>query len=244
TNLRVPAFTATRQGMPLSSFYGYTIDGIFQSDDEAAAHAKQSNGTSYIAGQFKFRDINNDGFINAGDQGFIGNPHPDFTYGLNVNLEFKNFNFTAFAQGVQGNQIFNYVRYWTDFQTFQGNRSKRMLYDSWRPGKTDAKLPQLRSGDAASSVPSTYFLEDGSYLRIKNLQLGYNLPLGWISKLGLGSANIYIQAQNMFTFTKYTGLDPEINLRGYGAGNDRQLGVDEGAYPVSKNLLLGVNVSF
>ena len=119
-----------------------------------------------------------------------------------------------------------------------------MLNDSWRPGKTDAKLPMLRSGDAASSVPSTYFLEDGSYLRVKNIQLGYNLPLKWISKAGMSSAHIYIQGQNMFTFTKYTGLDPEINLRGYGAGNDRQLGVDEGAYPAAKNVLFGVNVSF
>jgi hypothetical protein len=119
-----------------------------------------------------------------------------------------------------------------------------MLYDSWRPGKTDAKLPQLRSGDAASGVPSTYFLEDGSYLRIRNLQLGYNLPIGLISRAGLGSANVYIQAQNAFTFTKYTGLDPEINLRAYGAANDRQLGVDEGAYPISRNFLIGVNVSF
>lgn len=242
--LRIPAVTATRQGSPLSSFYGYTIDGIFQTDAEAAAHAKQRGGADNAAGRFKYRDINGDGIINAADQGFIGNPHPDFTYGLNLNARFKNFTFTAFAQGVQGNQLFNYVRYWTDFQTFQGNRSKRMLYDSWRPGKTDAKLPKPRSGDAASSVPSTYFLEDGSYLRIKNIQLGYNLPLRWISKAGMGSAHIYIQGQNLFTFTKYTGLDPEINLRRYGDGNDRQLGVDEGAYPSAKNILFGVNVSF
>ncbi|MHB1179216.1 MAG: SusC/RagA family TonB-linked outer membrane protein [Daejeonella sp.] len=242
--LRIPAVTATRQGSPLSSFYGYTIDGIFQSDSEGAAHAKQRNGIDNVAGRFKFRDVNSDGIINAADQGFIGSPHPDYTYGLNLNASFKNFTFTAFAQGVQGNQLFNYVRYWTDFQTFQGNRSTRMLYDSWRPGKTDAKLPMLRSGDAASSVPSTYFLEDGSYLRIKNIQLGYNLPVRLISKAGMSSAHIYIQGQNLFTFTKYTGLDPEINLRGYGGGNDRQLGVDEGAYPTAKNFLFGVNVSF
>ena len=242
--LRTPAVTATRQGSPLSSFYGYKIDGIFQTDGEGAAHAKQRNGIDNIAGRFKYRDVNNDGIINSGDLGFIGSPHPDFAYGLNLNASFKNFTFTAFAQGVQGGEIFNYVRYWTDFQTFQGNRSTRMLNDSWRPGKTDAKLPMLRSGDAASSVPSTYFLEDGSYLRVKNIQLGYNLPLKWISKAGMSSAHIYIQGQNMFTFTKYTGLDPEINLRGYGAGNDRQLGVDEGAYPAAKNVLFGVNVSF
>jgi len=242
--LRIPAVTATRQGSPLSSFYGYTIDGIFQSDSEAAAHAKQRNGIDNVAGRFKFRDINSDGIINGSDQGFIGSPHPDYTYGLNLNASFKNFTFTAFGQGVQGVQLFNYTRYWTDFQTFQGNRSTRMLYESWTPGKTDAKLPMLRSGDAASSVPSNYFLENGSYLRIKNIQLGYNLPLRLISKAGMSSAHIYVQGQNMFTFTKYTGLDPEINLRGYGDGNDRQIGVDEGAYPAANNLLFGVNISF
>ncbi|MHA6246922.1 SusC/RagA family TonB-linked outer membrane protein [Pontibacter sp. CAU 1760] len=242
--LRTPPVTATQQGQPLSSFYGYIVDGIFMTDDEAKAHAVQRGGADNIAGRFKYRDVNGDGVINGSDQTFIGNPHPDFTYGLNLNAEYKNFTLTVFAQGVQGADVFNYVRYWTDFQTFQGNRSKRMLYDSWRPGKTDALLPQLRSGDAASSVPSTYFIEDGSYLRVKNIQLGYNLPTSWISRAGMGRANIYIQGQNLFTFTKYTGLDPEINLRGYGAGNDRQLGVDEGAYPVSKNLLVGVNVSF
>lgn len=242
--LRTPAVTATRQGSPLSSFYGYTIDGIFQSDSEAAAHAKQRNGVDNLAGRFKYRDLNGDGIINATDQGFIGSPHPDFTYGLNLNASYKNFTFAAFAQGVQGSQIFNYVRYWTDFQTFQGNRSTRMLYDSWKPGKTDAKLPLLRSGDASSSVPSTYFLEDGSYLRIKNIQVGYNLPLKWISRASMSTAHIYLQGQNLFTFTKYTGLDPEINLRGYSEGNDRQIGVDEGAYPTAKNLLFGLNVSF
>lgn len=242
--LRIPAVTATRQGSPLSSFYGYKIDGIFQSDSEGAAHAKQRNGIDNVAGRFKFRDVNSDGIINAADQGFIGSPHPEFAYGLNLNASFKNFTFTAFAQGVQGNQLFNYTRYWTDFQTFQGNRSTRMLYESWAPGRTNAKLPMLRSGDAASSVPSDYFLEDGSYLRIKNIQLGYNLPLKWIRKAGMSTAHIYVQGQNMFTFTKYTGLDPEINLRGYGDGNDRQLGVDEGAYPSAKNLLFGVNISF
>lgn len=242
--LRTPPVTATQQGQPISSFYGYVLEGIFQTDEEAKAHAVQRNGTDNVAGRFKFRDTNGDGIINGADQTFIGSPHPDFSYGLNVNAEYKNFTFTAFAQGVQGNEIFNYVRYWTDFQTFQGNRSARMVHESWQPGKTNAKLPQLRSGDAASSVPSTYFLEDGSYLRIKNLQLGYNLPIEWISKAGMGSANIYIQGQNMFTFTKYSGLDPEINLRNYGSGADRQLGVDEGAYPASRNILLGVNVSF
>jgi hypothetical protein len=174
----------------------------------------------------------------------IGNPHPDFTYGLNVNVNYGAFGLTVFGQGVQGNEIFNYVKYWTDFPTFGGNRSTRMLYDSWRPGKTDAVLPQLTSSDQVSILPSTYYLENGSYFRLKNIQLVYNLPKALFTKIGFGSARVYVQGQNLFTITNYSGMDPEINLRSYTSGNDRQIGVDGGNYPVAKQYLLGVNVSF
>jgi len=242
---RLPAMSVTQAKYPLASYFGYIIDGIIQTDEEGAKHAQQfGGGANNKAGQFKFRDINNDGVINASDRTVIGSPHPDFSYGLNFNVSYKNFTLTLFVQGQQGNELFNYVRYWTDFPTFGGIRSKRMLYDSWRPGKTDAKLPQLRSNDVISSSPSTYYLEDGSYTRIKNIQLGYNLPQKWLKKVGCSKALIYIQGQNLFTFTKYTGLDPEINARNFNAGSDRQLGVDEGAYPVAKTMLIGVNLSF
>ncbi|WP_234735272.1 SusC/RagA family TonB-linked outer membrane protein [Tellurirhabdus bombi] len=243
---RIPAMTVTQQGYPISSFFGYVIDGIFQTDEEAAqAPVQFGGGLNNKAGQFHFRDLNKDGIINASDRQVIGNPHPKFAYGLNLNVGYKNFNLTIFGQGVYGNQIFNYNRYWTDFQTFAGNRSRRMLEDSWRPGKTDAKLPQLRSNDNISSNPSTYYLEPGSYLRVKNIQLSYNLPKGLMSRLGLSNAMVYVQGQNLFTATKYSGLDPEVNLRDSGGtGNDRHIGVDEGAYPVSKSMLVGLNLAF
>ena len=163
---------------------------------------------------------------------------------MNVELHYKQFGLTEFGQGVQGNQLFNYVRYWTDFPTFAGNRSERMLNDSWRPGKTDAKLPQLRSNDVISSAPSSYYLENGSYLRIKNIQLSYDLPESLLKRVGIERFKVYLQGQNLFTFTKYTGLDPEINLRNYDPNNDRQMGVDEGAYPVAKVFLIGANLTF
>ncbi|GAB3758479.1 TonB-dependent receptor [Spirosoma pomorum] len=243
---RIPAMTITQQGYPISSFFGYVIDGIFQTDEEAAAAAVQfGGGLNNKAGQFHFRDLNGDGIINASDRQVIGNPHPKFTYGLNLNVGYKNFSLTVFGQGVYGNEIFNYNRYWTDFQTFAGNRSVRMWQDSWRPGKTDAKLPQLRSNDNISSNPSTYYLEPGSYLRMKNIQLSYNLPAKVMSRLGVSNAMIYIQGQNLFTVTNYSGLDPEINLRNSsGTGNDRHIGVDEGAYPVAKTMLVGLNLAF
>lgn len=242
---RIQNFVVTQQDFPISSFFGYTIDGIFQSDDEAAAAPKNNLGTNQNkAGRFKFRDINNDGVINTQDLSIIGNPHPDFSYGINLNVNYKNFGLAVFGQGVHGNQIFNYVKYWTDFPTFAGNRSTRMLYDSWRPGKTDAILPQLTSSDQVSILPSTYYLENGSYFRMKNIQLTYTIPSAILSKTGIGSARVYLQSQNLFTITKYSGMDPEINLRNYAAGNDRQIGVDGGAYPAAKQYLIGVNMTF
>jgi len=242
---RLPAMTVTQAGHPISSFFGYVIDGIFQSDDDASKAPPQfGGGANNKAGQFRFRDVNGDNKIDANDRTIIGSPHPDFTYGINAQVNYKQFGLTLFAQGVQGNEIFNYVRYWTDFPTFAGNRSRRMLEDSWRPGKTDAKLPQLRSNDVISSNPSTYYLEDGSYLRIKNIQLSYNLPESLLKRWGIERVRVYVQGQNLFTFTSYTGLDPEINLRNYDPNNDRHMGVDEGAYPVAKVYLVGANLSF
>jgi TonB-linked SusC/RagA family outer membrane protein len=253
-SLRTPAVTRSTAGRPISSFYGYIIDGILQNEEQVAAHAKfpgYYDSNIYIngvrtqgVGKFAYRDINNDGIINASDQTYIGSPHPDFTYGINANVGYKGFDLTIFAQGVQGNDIFNHVRYWTDFEVFQGNRTKRMLYESWRPDNPNAKLPILDANDAQSGEPSTYFVEDGSYLRFKNIQLGYTLPKSVLSKIGTDHVKVYVQAQNLFTFTKYSGLDPEVNLRNFNSGSDRQIGVDEGIYPTPKSIIVGLSIGF
>lgn len=247
SNLRLPTGTVavTQAGYPLASFFGYNILGIFQTDKEGSDYAPQfGGGAMNKAGAFKFADTNGDRIINSADRTIIGSPHPDFMYGINVSLGYKNLRLDLFGSGVYGNQLFNYVRYWTDFPTFGGARSTRMFTDSWRPGKTDAKLPIPRSNDVISSNPSTYYLEDGSYFRLKNVQLSYQIPNDVLSKIGMSNATVYVQGQNLLTLTKYTGLDPEVNLRNYSAGADRQIGVDEGAYPAFRSVNVGVNIQF
>ena len=247
---RLPSITATKKGYPIATFYGYHVDGILNAAQAATAAKFGSATNTYTReGVFNFRDISGpngkpDGIITAADRDFLGNPHPDFIYGINLSAGYKNFDLAIFAKGSQGNEIFNYVRYWTDFNVFQGNRSTRMLYDSYGE-TTNALLPRLNASDATSQQVSSYFLEDGSYLRLSNVQLTYNIPANIMKKVGISSAQVYVQGQNILTITKYTGLDPDINLRT--SGNDNQdfhMGIDEGAYPVAKSYLLGVRLKF
>jgi len=240
---RLPAISLTRANLPIASFFGYVVEGVLKTDAEAAAAVQIPGYTR--AGVFKFKDVNGDGKINASDRTVIGNPHPDFTYGLNLNLGYKNWDLTVFAQGVQGNELFNYLKYWTDFNTFQGNRSKDMLYNSWKAQGDNAMLPRLNANDTFSQQISTYFVEDGSYMRLKNIQLTYTVPTTVLKKIKLSSMQIYVQGQNLFTLTGYKGLDPDINIRNSGADNqDIHMGIDEGAFPVSKSYNVGLRVGF
>lgn len=246
---RVPAVTLTQAGLPLSSYYGFNVLGIFQSQQEADAHA--TYGAYNAPGKFKIEDVNNDGVITDDDRTVIGNPHPDFTYGINVNLGYKNFDFTIFGNGSVGNDIFNYVRYFADFNTFQGNRSNRALYDAWQPtnptapksqwvaANPGATSPIMDANDQVSSRPSSYFIEDGTYFRVRNIQLTYSLPATALSKLGFARASVYVQGQNLITITKYSGLNPEIQTN-----TDNTLGFDGGYMPTSKNFLIGLNLNF
>ncbi len=239
----IRSYTWTRSvaGMPLYSFYGLKIDGIYQNQGEVDAGPKYPG---YAAvGKYKYQDTDGDGTITDNDRVFLGNPHPDFTYGINLNLGYKNFDFSAFLQGVQGNQVLNMVKRWVDFNNQAGNRSLRMLYDSWTPENPDAVLPILDANDSRSQQPSSYFIEDGSYLRMKNITLGYTLPAGTLSKIGLSSARVYVQAQNLFTITKYSGIDPEITSVGSTPGST-VLGIDQGNYPNAKMYQIGINFGF
>lgn len=235
-------------GRSIGEFHGFIIDGIFQNQGEVDAHADQTGARE---GTFRFRDVNNDGVINDDDRTFIGNPHPDFTYGINVNVGFKNFEFDLFLQGVQGNDLFNFMKWFTDFNNFQGQRSTRIL-DAWTPENPDGIVPLLSDTRPTNeSQESSYYIEDGSYLRVKNIQLSYNLPQSILDRIGFANAKIFVQGNNVLTFTDYGGLEPEISLRTFNDSADpndtnarqrnRDIGIDRGALPIPRTILFGIN---
>jgi TonB-dependent starch-binding outer membrane protein SusC len=250
---RIDPFNRSVTGRPISSFFGYIVDGFFQDQAEVDALDQANKGI----GKWRYKDLSGpegkpDGKITPEDRTFMGSPHPDFTAGLNLNASYKNFDFSAFLYWKKGGEIVNYVRYWTDFNTFQGNRDRRVLYDSWTPEHRDAKLPVLDASDGASGqVPVSYYVEPGGYLRMRNLSIGYTIPTDVLRKANIERFRIYVQAQNLFTATEYTGLDPEITTQEVGRGNYRDarsdansLGVDYGNFPTPRILSVGVNVTF
>lgn len=249
---RIDPFNRSVVGRPLSSFFGYLLDGFFDDAAELAALDQQGK----LIGGWKYKDISGpagkpDGRITPDDRTFIGSPHPDFIMGFNNEIMFKGFDFSAFLYWKAGGQIANYTRYWTDFNTFQGGRTRRVLYDSWTPDNKNALLPQINNNDTRSgTLPVDYYIEPGGYLRLRNLQLGYTIPPTALRRFGLDRVRFYVQAQNLFTITKYTGLDPEITTINTGRNDytrrfaDRNLGVDVGNYPTPKQYLFGINVGF
>jgi len=229
--------TRTQEGHPISSYYGYIIDGIFQNEQQVANHAEQP---AKAVGRWIYRDVNGDGVVNADDRTYIGNPHPDLEYGFNAQLVYKNFDVRLLIQGTYGNDLYNNVKTSTDFMVFQGNRSERIL-DTWTPDNRDAELPKLNinNPNQEANKPSTYFIEDGSYLRVRSLRLAYTLPENLISSLGGKRFQVYAQGKNLLTITGYEGFDPVVTT-----GNDLELGVDtKTQYPISRTYTLGVNIA-
>ncbi|MBD3661059.1 MAG: TonB-dependent receptor [Arenibacter algicola] len=229
-------------GQPIASFYGHVVDGIFQSDAEASS----SNQPSAVAGDFKFRDLNGDGSINDADRTYIGSPHADFTYGINFSAAYKAFDFTMFFQGSQGNDIYDLSRYYSDFFNLANyNKSGRIL-NAWTPQNTNTDLARVSLNDPNNNIrPSSFYVQDGSYLRLKTLQLGYSFPESIAQKIKASQVRIYLEAYNLLTITGYDGLDPEIGLQNYNS-DDRNLdiGVDRGIYPSSQTFTFGINLNF
>jgi len=236
-------------GQPFGSFFGYEVLGIFQSADDVAKSPKQTDAQP---GVFKYRDVNGDGKIDADDRTFIGNPNPDFEYGLNIAFSYKNFDFSSFFFGSAGNDIFNNLLYFTDFPDFfKGGIRKEAAVNSWTPGNPDAKVPILRTTGGFSTdlsgYANSYFISKGSYFRAKQMQIGYTLPGSLLSKYGIERLRIYVQAANLFTITNYNGIDPELQSQPNSNGqilNTFEFGIDQGNYPHTPSFLFGINLSF
>jgi len=225
----------TDVGHPVASFYGYRTDGIFQSLEEIKAHAFQNEKTA--PGDIRFKDLNGDGIINETDQTYIGNPTPSFTYGFTSQVQWNGFDLSIFIQGTQGNDIYNGIfRY--DF--FYSNRPQSAL-NRWTGPGTSATEPRVNLNDPNKNARvSDRFIEDGSFVRLKNIQLGYDLKHKLLKKWKIDKARIYFSGQNLWTLTKYSGLDPEIGS----VGGSLELGIDQGFYPQARMASLGLQLGF
>ncbi|MDB5023590.1 MAG: TonB dependent receptor [Mucilaginibacter sp.] len=235
--------TLTAVGHPIGSFYLLQQEGIFQNAQQVFTHAYQGPGIR--PGDVMYKDVNGDGVIDDKDKTFVGSPIPKFTYGLTGNIAYKNFDLSIFFQGVYGNKIYNQVL--TDIEGFYRpfNITERVATQSWTgPGSTNT-FPLLSWTDGNNNkMPSTRFLESGSYLKLKNVQLGYKLGKDVLTSLGISSVRLYVSAQNLLTFTKYTGLDPEQYNNSNNGSTVTAVGIDWGTYPSARTVTVGVNANF
>lgn len=240
---RIAAFTRMQPGQPLGEFFGYKVVGLFRDAADVSSSATQE---SAAPGLFKYADIDGDHKITSADRTFFGNPNPDFTYGFTFNTNYKNFDLNAFFYGSKGNKNINYIKYWTDFpQVFKGNVSRGIVANSWTPTNQNASIPVLTAAANFSNtaVFNSYYMESGSYLRLKTLTVGYSIPNAQLKQVGISRFRVYVQALNLFTITKYKGMDPE--LQPSDLNNNTNFGIDFGNYPANqKTYLLGVQATF
>ena len=239
--------TLTEPGYAIGSFYLLTQTGIFQNEGEIFTSAFQGNGIR--PGDVKFADLNGDGRITQADRSHVGSPIPTLTYGLTANAQWRGFDVSIFFQGASGNQVYYQVA--TDIEGFYRafNITQRVVQDHWRGEGTSNTQPRVSwRGSSNNKQPSTRFLESGAYTRLKNLQIGYTLPSKLSKKLGALNARIYVAGQNLLTFTKYPGLDPEQqtsnNVSNEQFGGDVAVGIDWGTYPSARTYTIGLNVGF
>ncbi|HUH26651.1 SusC/RagA family TonB-linked outer membrane protein, partial [Gelidibacter sp.] len=215
-------------GQSLNSFYGYKMIGIYQNQDEIDNHLSGTLNPTAKPGDIKFADLNNDGIINSDDRTFTGDAIPDLTYGLSLSASYKGFDFSCLFQGVEGVDKYNDARKIVDYDTRPFNYTTHIL-GAWDGEGSTNTIPRVTFEDNGSSKESSIYVEDASYFRLKNAEIGYTLN----GMLGVQNIRLYISGQNLFTVTKYSGLDPESTDT-----------VDKGTYPLSSSVLFGVNVKF
>ncbi|MEN9961003.1 MAG: hypothetical protein RL045_1256 [Bacteroidota bacterium] len=227
-------------GQSLSSFYGYQVIGYFNSAAEvAAAPAQDGKGL----GRFRYADINGDGKITTDDRTFLGSPVPTYTGGINVGLTYRNFEFATYLYASAGNKIWNQSKWFTDFfGTFEGSGKGERAKQSWTPelgNSAAAPIWESASNMSTSAGANSWYVEDGDYIRVQNISLGYNIPKSYTSKLGIKRAKFTLSANNLLTITKYKGLDP-----GVGGAADTGFGIDVGNYPVTRSFNASINLTF
>lgn len=218
--------TITTVGQPISSYYGFVFDGIYQNTAEVSSTLfSNSNGT--VPGDIKFKDLNSDGQINADDRAIIGNPIPKMTYGLSFSSNYKNFDFSFLIQGVEGVDRYNDLKQILNYDSRPFNSMVSVL-DSWNGEGTSNTTPRLTFNNNGGGNVSSVFVEDASYMRLKNIEIGYTFD---VKSIGLQHLRLYASGQNLFTITDYTGLDPESTSL-----------IDQGTYPQSQAFILGLQV--
>jgi len=235
--------TYTAVGHPIGMFYGWKIDrtkyenGIWHEQDRETIALQPVPSEYTVPGDYMFMDLNADNKIDENDKTYIGNPNPDFSYGLNLNFRYANLELTMFFQGVYGNDIFNFQRYYFNGYHGSNNAVHGLIEDSYTLQNEDAPYPRLTNAiDYNQNYRvSDFYVEDGSYLRLKNLQLGYTLPQKISQKLRVENIKIYIGGYNLITITAYTGFDPEIGME-----SNTFMGIDRGAYPQARTFMGGI----
>jgi TonB-linked SusC/RagA family outer membrane protein len=234
--------SVTRAGHQIGSFYGHIMDGVFQNQDEIDNHSFQNEGTR--PGDFKFRDLNSDGIVDNQDRTIIGKPIPDLIYGFSGNFEFRNFDLVMVFQGMYGFDVLNAAREYIGIATLTDpqdvNKLVSVYEDAWTgEGSTQSQTRISLSDPNYNRRHSTYFIEDGSFLRFKTLQLGFSFPDNWVENAGIRNLRIYGSIDNVTTFTDYSGLDPELS-----GSNPLFGGIDSFNYPVSRKMIFGIQLNF
>ncbi|MDR2969567.1 MAG: TonB-dependent receptor [Tannerellaceae bacterium] len=257
---RLSNISVMREGLPMSQFFGYKVIGIYKTEDEVlnyknskgqtilpfgASSLETLNPSAYI-GRYKMANMDDDDLIGSDDRTIIGNPHPDFTGGLNVSLQYKNWDLSTYLYFSVGNDLYKMYEFYTHYGALQSNLSKTRRDNSWHPvTNPDGKYPLWagisQEGSEAANQSHSNYIEDGSYLRMQTLSLGYTFSKNILDKIGLERLRIYGQVSNVFTLTNYTGLDPEVRQN---RTDDRQMGFDFGSYGMPRQFIMGVNVSF
>jgi TonB-linked SusC/RagA family outer membrane protein len=244
--VNLPGSTIQQAGVPLGVFYGYVADGIIQTQDQlnalnAGSPNKIYQATKTAPGDIKFKDLNGDGVITPADRTIIGNPNPKAFAGITNNFSYKGLDLSIFFQGSFGNDIYNQTRTVTEGQTDPINQSAAVL-NHWTPTNTDTNIPRpVRSDPNQNNRISTRFIEDGSYVRLKNITLGYTVPTALSKHAAIKSLRVYATTQNLVTWTKYSGYDPEVSADPLSTAS---LGRDFGVYPQSRTYTVGLNATF